>query len=121
MSTREGVRISRRYQLRLPAPLDSELEAFALERGLGLAAAVRLLVGSGLRCIDSQPTPTESPLDSPAALAALTASEHAVLMVASVLPEGEDRRRSLAERAVEAAEERLALFRQAEAEPQARP
>ena len=49
--------------------------------------------------------------DSPAALAALTAAEHAVLMVASVLPEGERRMRSLAERAGVAAEERLALFR----------
>ncbi len=46
-------------------------------------------------------------------IAALIAAEHAVLMVASVLPEGESRMRALAERATEAAEERLALFREA--------
>ena len=37
-------------------------------------------------------------------------------MVASILPEGERRMRSLAERAAEAAEERLALFRRPGAE-----
>jgi hypothetical protein len=52
------------------------------------------------------------PDESPAALAALAAAEHAVLMVASVLPEGERRMRSLGERAIQAAEERLALFRE---------
>jgi hypothetical protein len=44
-------------------------------------------------------------------LAALIASEHVVLMVASVLPEGDRRMRSLGERAALAAEERLALVR----------
>ncbi len=120
MSTREGVGISRRYQLRLPAPLAVELETFAQEHGLGLGVAVRLLVGNALR-IRGLPAATAALADSPAALAALTASEHAVLMVASVLPEGEDRRRSLAERAVEAAEERLALFRQTETDQEHRP
>jgi hypothetical protein len=105
MSTREGVTISRRYQLRLPPTLDSELEAFARQRGLGLGPAIRLLVGSGLSM-------SETSADSPAALAALIASEHAVLMVASVLPEGEQRMRSLAERAAGAAEERLALVKE---------
>lgn len=112
MSTREGVGISRRYQLRLPSTLNSELEAFAYERGLSLGTALRLLVTSGLR-VQGAPAVSRPPVDSPAALAALTAAEHAVLMVASVLPEGEARMRSLAGRAVELAEERLALFRQA--------
>jgi len=44
------------------------------------------------------------------ALATLVASALVVLMVASVLPEGEQRMRSLAQRACQAAEERLAMF-----------
>ena len=48
---------------------------------------------------------------APAALAALTAAEHAVLMVASVLPEGQRRMRELGAQAPAAAEERLALFK----------
>ena len=52
---------------------------------------------------------------SAAALAALTAAEHAVLMVASILPEGEQRIRALAERAGQAAEVRLATFTEPEA------
>jgi hypothetical protein len=50
--------------------------------------------------------------DSPAALAALVAAEHAVLMVASVLPEGQRRMSELGPRAAAAAEERLAIFRE---------
>jgi hypothetical protein len=113
---------SRRYQVRLPAPMASALGDFAREHGLAVSAAIRLLIGNGLSddaaLADAR---GESPPESPAALAALTASEHAVLMVASVLPEGEELRRSLADRAVEAAEERLALFRQPEADPEVRP
>jgi hypothetical protein len=41
----------------------------------------------------------------------LVAAEHAVLMVASILPEGEQRMRSLAVQATQAAEERLAHMR----------
>jgi hypothetical protein len=44
------------------------------------------------------------------AMSALVAAEHAVLMVASILPEGERRMRELGERASLAAEDRLALF-----------
>ena len=113
--------LSRRYQLRLSVPLASALREFACEHGLAVSAAIRLLVGNGLASEARRAeTQGELPPDSPAALAALTAAEHAVLMVASVLPEGEERRRSLAERAVEAAEERLALFRQPEPDPQER-
>jgi hypothetical protein len=105
------VRTSRRYQLRLAGGLAQELETFARERGIGLCASIRMLIERGLEA-DSQSS-APAPRDSPAALAALTASEHAVLMVASVLPEGERRMRSLAERATEAAGERLALFQAA--------
>jgi hypothetical protein len=113
MNSREGVRTSRRYQLRLGVPLSDELEAFALRHGLGLGPAIRVLVRRGLEGVGQEADPSK---DSPAALAGLTAAEHAVLMVASVLPEGERRMRSLAGRAAEAAEERLALFRRPNAE-----
>ena len=52
--------------------------------------------------------------DPPASLAALVAAEHAVLMVASILPEGDRRMRELAPQAAIAAEERLTIFREAE-------
>ena len=107
---REGVSNSRRYQLRLSAQLALELKTFAQGQGLALCPAIRLLVARGLQAEGSRAAAGAS--ESPAALAALTASEHAVLMVASVLPEGERRMRSLAARAAEAAEERLGLFRQ---------
>jgi hypothetical protein len=103
------VSTSRRYQLRLSAELALELEGFAQRLGLSLGQAIQLLIGRSLHA-DAQATPVWSP-DSPAALAALTAAEHAVLMVASILPEGERRMGSLAQRATEAAGERLALFR----------
>jgi hypothetical protein len=105
------VRTSRRYQVRLGLPLQSGLEGFAQEHGLALCPAIRYLVARGLEVEATRLDGGESPAESAAALAALTAAEHAVLMVASVLPEGERRMRSLAERAAEAAEERLALFR----------
>src|SRR5207245_8044690 len=103
---------SRRFHLNLPTDLESALTLFARQRGLQLGPAIRMLVGGALQ---SDADASSTRVDSPAALAALVASEHAVLMVASVLPEGEQRMRSLAERAVEAAEERLALFRAAAA------
>ena len=122
MNSRECVRTSsRRYQVRLPANLLSGLAAFANERGLGISPAIRLLVGRGLLAEAQGQIPGEVHRDSPAALAALTASEHAVLMVASVLPEGERRMRSLAERATEAAGERLALFQPTSQSDEERP
>ncbi len=105
------MRTSRRYQIRLGLPLQTDLDAFAREHGLGPCPAIRYLVGRGLEVEASRRDGGEPPGESAATLAALTAAEHAVLMVASVLPEGERRMRSLAERAAEAAEERLALFR----------
>ena len=111
MNSRECVRTSRRYQVRLPGPLASELESFGGQHGLGISSAIRFLVGRGLEAEADGQRPSDPPQDSPAALASLAAAEHAVLMVASVLPEGERRMRSLAERATVAAGERLALFR----------
>ena len=99
------MRTSHRLHIGLPLELKAEIATFATEHGLGLGAAIRLLVSEGLRP-DVRPTDQASP----ATLAALTAAEHAVLMVASILPEGEQRMHSLSERAAEAAEARLALF-----------
>jgi hypothetical protein len=76
--------------------------------GLSLSATVRHLVSAGLSL-----DPAAVANDSPAALAALVAAEHAVLMVASVLPEGQRRMGELGQRAAAAAEERLAIFREA--------
>lgn len=98
---------SRRFHLRLPAALEADLVDFACERGLALAPAIRLLLGNALA--SDQRLAHE---DSVAALASLTAAEHAVLMIATVLPEGQRRMRELAPRAAIAAEERLRLFRE---------
>jgi hypothetical protein len=102
------VRTSRRFHLNLPSDLESALTDFARQRGLQLGPAIRLLVGDTLQSAADVPS---APLDSPAALAALTAAELAVLMVASVLPEGQRRMHELSPAAALAAEERLALFR----------
>ena len=104
------MRESRRFHLGLPSELEADLSGFARRHGLGLGPAIRLLVARALAAEGLKPATLTTPQDSPAALAALTAAEHAVLMVASVLPEGERRMRTLAERATEAAAERLALF-----------
>jgi len=103
------VRTSRRFHLNLPSDLESALTLFARQRGLQLGPAIRLLLGIALH-LDAEAT--NAPTDSPAALAALTAAELAVLMVASVLPEGQRRMHELAAEAALAAEERLALFRE---------
>jgi hypothetical protein len=112
MNSRECVRTSRRYQIRLPAPLASELESFGGQHGLGLSSAIRLLLGRGLQAEADGRRHANTPQDSAAALAGLAAAEHAVLMVASVLPEGQRRMYELASEAAVAAEARLALFRE---------
>lgn len=71
---------------------------------------MRELVAAALT-FDTEPGPRP---DSPAALAALVAAEHAALMVAAVLPDGRRRMAELAPEAAAAAEERLAMFREAE-------
>jgi len=96
--------LSRRINLRLEPEQHDGLVAFGSEQGLRRSEAARLLLARGLRGEDRGAS------DSPAALAALLAAEHAVLMVASVLPEGERRMLELGPRAWLAAEERLALF-----------
>ena len=104
------MRTSHRYQLRVAEPLSSDLETFAQTRGLGLCPAIRLLLRQAL---DNDAGRLVA-ADSPASLAALVAAEHAVLMVASILPEGDRRMRELAPQAATAAEERLTIFREAE-------
>lgn len=105
-----SVRTSRRYHFLLPSELEADLKSYARQRGRSLADVIRSLAVIGL-IAERDETPLAQ-ADTPGTLAALTAAEHAVLMVASVLPEGERRMHSLASRASEAAEERLALFRQ---------
>ena len=97
---------SRRFHLLLPADLESELRTFAHEAGLGLAAALRHLAIKALSYDEAR-----SGQDQAATLATLCAAEHAVLMVASVLPEGQRRMRELSAQAAAAAEERLATIR----------
>jgi len=99
--------LSGRINLRLSAEQFAEVAAYARHRGLRRSPAVRLLIAQALH------GEAQSRADTPAALAALLAAEQAVLMVASVLPDGELRMAELGARAAQAAEERLALFREA--------
>lgn len=104
------MRTSRRYHILLPAELRLELEAYGRQRGWSLADAFRSLASIGL--LTERGLASTIGSASPATLAALTAAEHAVLMVASVLPEGQRRMHELAPAAALAAEERLAQFRE---------
>ena len=103
------MRTSRRYHLLLPTELRVELESYARQRGWSIADAVRSLASIGLLTAGGEASGSQP--DSAATLAALTAAEHAVLMVASVLPEGQRRMLELAPAAALAAEERLVQFR----------
>lgn len=105
------MRQSKRFHLVLAVGLDEQLRTFAARHGLSLAEALRSLASRALTSDACGPPPT--PAESPAALAALVAAEHAALMVAAVLPDGERRLLDLAPRAAAAAEERLAMFREA--------
>jgi hypothetical protein len=98
---------SRRFHLVLPPDLELRLRDFAVSRGIALAVAVRELADQGLASSNGQAGPREA--DSPLLLATLLAAEHAVLMVASILPEGERRRTELAARAAVAAQERIGM------------
>jgi hypothetical protein len=83
-----------------------------MRHGLSLAEAIRSLAD---RSLTAETTGNSASLsDSPASLAALVAAEHAVLMVASVLPDGEQRLHELGPQAAVAAEERLAMVREGE-------
>ena len=108
---RGSVRTSQRYHLLLPPELKAELTRYASEHGCSIAAALRSVAAVGL--LANHVSAPVSLVDSPASLAALVAAEQAVLMVASVLPDGELRMAELATRATQAAEERLTLFREA--------
>ncbi len=103
------MRTSHRHHVRLAPAVAMQLEAFAQKHGLGLSSAIRLLATKGLEA-EGSANDIGAKRETPAALATLVASELVVLMVASVLPEGEQRMRSLAQRACQAAEERLAMF-----------
>lgn len=99
-----------RLQVRLDSRLLGGVRERALASGEPLSAVVRQLIAKALT-FDTEPGPRP---DSPAALAALVAAEHAALMVAAVLPDGRRRMDDLAAEAATAAEERLAMFREAE-------
>jgi hypothetical protein len=102
------VTTSSRHHVRLPGDLRTELEVFAVDHGLGLGSAIRLLLAESLgRRSVSQNDHGPSPA-STAALAALIATEQTALMVASILPEGEQKWRAMAARAAKQAEQRLA-------------
>jgi len=104
-----GTSQGRRLQVGFTAAQRSAIAEQARLGGLSLSATVRQLVSAAL----SLEPGTGGKADSPASLAALVAAEQAVLMVASVLPDGELRMAELGARAAQAAEERLALFREA--------
>lgn len=104
-----GTPKARRLQVNLTDAQRSALAARAQQSGLSLSATARQLVALAL-ALDTEPEPRP---DSPAALAALVAAEHAALMVAAVLPDGRRRMQDLASEAAIAAEERLAMFREA--------
>jgi hypothetical protein len=102
------VSTSLRHHVRLPGDLRAELEAFAADHGLGLGSAIRLLVAESLKRRSVSVDDQEPSLASTAALAALIATEQTALMVASILPEGEQKWRSMAARAAQLAEQRVA-------------
>ncbi len=108
------VGVGKAYGLRLQVLFTAAQRAAIVERardsGLPLSAVVRQLVALALR-FDAEPGVSR---ESPAALAALVAAEHAALMVATVLPDGRRRMQELGAEAAAAAEERLAMFKDAE-------
>jgi hypothetical protein len=109
MSFRGYVSATRRIHFQLPSDIEQAVRAIGAESGFGLGPAIRLVLRRGLTAIEEG-----NCRNCVAALASLVASEHAVLMVAAVLPDGERRVQELGERAAVAAEERLAMFREGE-------
>ncbi len=105
-----GTPKGQRLQIAFTAGQRSAIAERAQRSGLSLSASVRQLVSAALT-FDSEPG---SRSDSPAALAALVAAEHAALIVAAVLPDGQRRLLELGPQAALAAEQRLAMFRDAE-------
>lgn len=103
-----GTPQSHRIQVAFTTAQRSALIERTRDTGQSLSATIRQLIAVALR-FDAEHGPRS---DSPAALAALVAAEQALLMVASVLPEGQRRMQELAPEAALAAEARLALFRE---------
>ena len=108
LNSKEYVSPSRRFHLLLPSELEARLRDFARRRGVALAVGIRELAAQGLASFEGEPDSRSA--ESPVPLAALLAAEHAVLMVASILPEGERRKRELAAHAASAAQERIELI-----------
>ncbi|MDQ2943782.1 MAG: hypothetical protein M3R21_08970 [Candidatus Dormibacteraeota bacterium] len=99
-----------RLHIRLSPATRAELLRAAAALGLPLSSVARQLIEAQLERKDSaQLADADRRL---VGLATLVAAEHAVLMVASVLPEGERRMRELGSQAASAAEDRLALFKE---------
>ena len=103
-----GTPHAHRIQVAFTTAQRSALIERARHSGQSLSATIRQLVAVALR-FEAEPGERA---ESPAALAALVAAEQALLMVASVLPEGQRRMQELAPEAALAAEARLALFRE---------
>ena len=98
---------SRRFHLLLPPDLEGRLRDFAASRGIPLAVAMRELAAQGLGSWADGPDSVRA--ESPLLLATLLAAEHSVLMVASILPEGERRKTELAAQAAVAAQKRIGM------------
>ncbi|MFI5284491.1 MAG: hypothetical protein ACHQ0J_15405 [Candidatus Dormibacterales bacterium] len=104
-------RLSGRLHVRLSLATRAELVRRSGASGVPASSAARQLIEAGLRATAT--TDSAATDHAVVALSALIAAEHAVLMVASVLPDGELRMVELAAKAAQAAEERLALFLEA--------
>jgi len=105
MSFRGYVSAKRRIHLQLPSDMEREVRAVGHQQGIGLGPAIRAVVRRGLDL--GQP---DGPCrDCAAAVAGLIAAEHALLVVASILPQGRSLIAGLAAEAASAAEQRLAL------------
>ncbi len=105
MSFRGYVSAKRRIHILLPSGLEAEVRAFGREHGIGLGPAIRVVLGRG---IERGPV-AEACRDCEAGLAALLAAEHALLVVASILPGGRNLIDRLAVDAAAAAEQRLGV------------
>lgn len=101
---------SRRLHVRLSATTAADLLARAAASGLSVSAVARQLIRLGL---DDTRGPASDDVRL-LALCALVAAEHAALMVAAVLPDGRRRMQELGAEAAAAAEQRLAIFKDAE-------
>ncbi|HEX2681252.1 MAG TPA: hypothetical protein VHQ03_08155 [Candidatus Dormibacteraeota bacterium] len=95
----------RRVHLQLPSDMEQEVREVGRQHGVGLGAAVRVLLRRGL---DTEGTFGRSCHDCAAAVASLIAAEHSLLVVASILPQGRSLIVGLAADAATAAAERLA-------------